>query len=248
METTQTLSRALEALKASRRYIDDAYDAAFPDAQANEAALLDVDQAIAGLEALLPKAQLDVNLRPRGQDHRFFSFNPDNGALWHATAQEASDASRHDVAYFRDAARSEGEWPTDDQLSRVIADAGLNQCFDDVCLGTLKRVRAGLNAARQAMRAAPATSEVGAVPGVLIQAYVVGTAEDGVTVERAPQRKGADRWAVRRHGNVLNKRGEWEYEPSNSNRDDDFFARCRYSDHTIAIAAASAAVATRKSA
>jgi hypothetical protein len=34
-------------------------------------------------------------------------------------------------------------------------------------------------------------------------------------------------WAVTWHGHTLNRRGEWEPEPSPSDRDDDYFDRCR---------------------
>lgn len=37
-----------------------------------------------------------------------------------------------------------------------------------------------------------------------------------------------DRWAVRRTGSVLNRYGEWEYEPMPSNRDNEFYDRCRF--------------------
>lgn len=39
-----------------------------------------------------------------------------------------------------------------------------------------------------------------------------------------------DSWAVKKMGSVLNREGEWEYEPSPSNRDDEFFARCRFTE------------------
>ncbi len=40
--------------------------------------------------------------------------------------------------------------------------------------------------------------------------------------------RGNDRWAVVDTGSCLNHAGEWEYEPMPSNRDDEFFARCRW--------------------
>lgn len=36
------------------------------------------------------------------------------------------------------------------------------------------------------------------------------------------------RWAVRNGNYCMNKDGEWEYEPSPSNRDDEFYKRCRF--------------------
>jgi hypothetical protein len=38
-----------------------------------------------------------------------------------------------------------------------------------------------------------------------------------------------DVWAIRCLGECLNQNGEWEWEPSPSNRDEDFLARCRFS-------------------
>lgn len=38
----------------------------------------------------------------------------------------------------------------------------------------------------------------------------------------------ADVWAVRWLGRCINERGEWEFEPSPSNRDDDFKERTRF--------------------
>ena len=49
-----------------------------------------------------------------------------------------------------------------------------------------------------------------------------------ITLDRVPSREG-DRWAIRSlYGDCLNKSGEWEDEPSPSNRDNEFFARCRW--------------------
>ena len=47
-------------------------------------------------------------------------------------------------------------------------------------------------------------------------------------IDRCGQIKGDDLFAVRLHGNCLNKDGDWEYEPMPSGRDDDFLARCRF--------------------
>lgn len=55
-----------------------------------------------------------------------------------------------------------------------------------------------------------------------------------MTVVQTGQRQGAvfipsaDVWAVRKSGWCLNRDGEWEYEPIPSSRDDEFFARCRW--------------------
>lgn len=41
--------------------------------------------------------------------------------------------------------------------------------------------------------------------------------------------RGADRYAVERHREVLGADGEWEFEPSPSSRDDDWIATHRFS-------------------
>lgn len=50
-----------------------------------------------------------------------------------------------------------------------------------------------------------------------------------LTVEERGE-PGEDKWAVKNTFYVLNKDGEWEREPSPSNRDDAFFARCRFTE------------------
>lgn len=37
-----------------------------------------------------------------------------------------------------------------------------------------------------------------------------------------------DKWCITNGSSVYNRLGEWEWEPSPSNRDDKFFKRCRY--------------------
>lgn len=66
----------------------------------------------------------------------------------------------------------------------------------------------------------------------MIQVLRIGP-DEHVTVER----RGPDEWAVCRDHQVLNSSAEWEYEPSPSNRGDDFIARTRF-DFQRAVAAA----------
>lgn len=40
--------------------------------------------------------------------------------------------------------------------------------------------------------------------------------------------RGGNAWTIVRFGEVLNKDGNWEYEPRTSNREDDFIERTRY--------------------
>jgi hypothetical protein len=48
--------------------------------------------------------------------------------------------------------------------------------------------------------------------------------------------RAANAWAIVDDRNVLNRDGEWEYEPFPSARDDGFFARCRWPTAREAIA------------
>lgn len=50
-----------------------------------------------------------------------------------------------------------------------------------------------------------------------------------LTVEERGE-PGDDRWCVKGLFQVLNRDGEWEREPSPSNREDDFLARCRFTE------------------
>lgn len=50
----------------------------------------------------------------------------------------------------------------------------------------------------------------------------------GVTIEAAPQQDGSKEWKICHMRNVMGRDGEWEWEPSPSNRDDEFMARCRF--------------------
>jgi hypothetical protein len=49
------------------------------------------------------------------------------------------------------------------------------------------------------------------------------------------------KWSVRWMGRCLNKQGEWDWEPSPSSRDDDFYAKCRFESleeaYTLALKA-----------
>ena len=49
-----------------------------------------------------------------------------------------------------------------------------------------------------------------------------------VTLDRVRQLEGRDLWAIREAGFVLDRNGEWEYEPLPSSRDEDFLVRCRF--------------------
>ena len=62
--------------------------------------------------------------------------------------------------------------------------------------------------------------------GLEVEAYSAG---GGVRIEACRQRDGSRLWAVRNSfGDVLNKQGEWEWEPQPSSRDEAFLRRCRF--------------------
>jgi hypothetical protein len=52
-----------------------------------------------------------------------------------------------------------------------------------------------------------------------------------------PDPEESDRWAILKEGrgSCLSKEGEWVYQPSPSNREDDFYDLCRYSSAQEAI-------------
>lgn len=83
---------------------------------------------------------------------------------------------------------------------------------------------------------------------VKVSAYTISRLPDdsadhsvwSITVEAS----GHGRWAVRVLGRCLSKSGEWEYEPSPSNREDDWLDTVRWDNAEDAIAAALAAEPT----
>jgi hypothetical protein len=54
------------------------------------------------------------------------------------------------------------------------------------------------------------------------------------------EERGENAWAVKGMFEVLNSSGEWEREPSPSGRDDDFLARCRFTEEEALRLAAEA--------
>ncbi|OIQ64934.1 hypothetical protein GALL_535120 [mine drainage metagenome] len=65
----------------------------------------------------------------------------------------------------------------------------------------------------------------GGIPGAEVVAYAM---PGECRIEKVTNRDGRASWAVRRRSAVLNKQGEFEYEPLPSNRDDAFLQRCRF--------------------
>lgn len=72
------------------------------------------------------------------------------------------------------------------------------------------------------------------VPPLQVRSYKV---DREINIERCGQIEGPDKWAVRKPGACLNKRGEWEWEPLPSSRDDEFLERCRFATAVEAYAA-----------
>ncbi len=52
---------------------------------------------------------------------------------------------------------------------------------------------------------------------------------DEITLSSYEQMEGSYKWAIKMGLHVLNKFGQWEYEPIPSSRDEAYFERCRYS-------------------
>jgi len=92
-----------------------------------------------------------------------------------------------------------------------------------------------------------ATERAAKLDGAVIAAYALpapdGRQIDEIRIERARQMDGGALWAVRFRGDVLNKNGEWEWEPMPSGRDEDFLTRARFDIAEEAIAAAIRAAA-----
>lgn len=65
---------------------------------------------------------------------------------------------------------------------------------------------------------------------------------DEVTIEERQQMDGPALWCVAWRGRVLNRAGQWEYEPIPSEREDDFLERCRFASADEALAAYRATV------
>lgn len=60
--------------------------------------------------------------------------------------------------------------------------------------------------------------------------YDEATFSDKYTWTITVEERDTGRWAVKGMFRVLNSSGEWEHEPSPSNREDDFLARCRFTE------------------
>jgi len=83
----------------------------------------------------------------------------------------------------------------------------------------MKRVNEAIAAATQA-------DEVKVIDGLVVDRYrfVVRPDIGDVFIED----RGNEKWVISLRGEVLNKQGEWEYEPLPSNRDDEFIERTRF--------------------
>lgn len=52
---------------------------------------------------------MSTNAIPESEK-RFFSYCPENGIELYATAEAAAEATRTDIAYYREACQFDGEW------------------------------------------------------------------------------------------------------------------------------------------
>lgn len=114
-------------------------------------------------------------------------------------------------------------------IDAIVRDLRISANVIGIQLQTIKELEARI-AALEGVDRHPA--------GAVVSAYRIGDDINAIRVERVQQMEGPDLWAVRRHAEVLNRQGSWEWEPLPSNRDDDFLARCRFSTSESAVAAA----------
>jgi len=81
------------------------------------------------------------------------------------------------------------------------------------------------------------------VQSLVPKAYWVPAVDDvdsdslRVSIEQRRSSDGRVRWAVLRNDLVLNVKGQWEYEPLPSSRDEAFLKRCRYEELGLACLA-----------
>mgnify|MGYP001192268883 CR=1 FL=1 len=61
------------------------------------------------------------------------------------------------------------------------------------------------------------------------------TDNNDVFIEMRKQRDKSEKWVITRHGSVLAKDCEWEFEPSPSSRDDAFIERTRFNTFDEAV-------------
>lgn len=71
---------------------------------------------------------------------------------------------------------------------------------------------------------------------ILAKAGPAAGSMSDTTLDAAKQMDGSILWAIRQDGNCFNKQGEWEYEPTPSSRDENFFQRCRFGSAEAAVA------------
>lgn len=103
---------------------------------------------------------------------------------------------------------------------------------------TGRQLKAAYRNARDGLGAGEPATVVDATPLARATTFSL---PDGTRLEEVKGSAGV-RWAVRDQFNsCLNKGGEWEYEPSPSNRDDEFFERCRWDTKEAAYTAWEAA-------
>ena len=78
---------------------------------------------------------------------------------------------------------------------------------------------------------------VNSMEDLKVMSYQLDEFEDliDVRLERMKQMDGSDLWAIRERGAVLNKKGQWEFEPIPSSRTSAFFKRCRFKSAEQAV-------------
>lgn len=108
---------------------------------------------------------------------------------------------------------------------RLRTEKHTHNALDDA-RGNAGALVAILNQAHQQLRARQRNK---ALDGLQVESYRLGGDDRfPITLERAAQRDGPDRWAIRQAGQAMNRKGQWDFEPSPSNRTESFFKRFRW--------------------
>lgn len=123
--------------------------------------------------------------------------------------------------------RETGSW------KRLRTEKHTHNALDDA-RGNAGALVAILNQAHQQLRQRNRNQ---VLAGLAVNSYRLGGDDRfPILLERTPQRDGPDRWAIRQMGYAMNRQGEWDYEPSPSNRTDTFFKQFRWDNAEQAAA------------
>lgn len=112
------------------------------------------------------------------------------------------------------------------QLAEIASDWHLNEVQIDGEMVDIIDIKSIFDNALAHLDTLPA-----ALPLVVNEYQLAGGGpydRDDITLKRMPQQKGPDKWAIYNGGSVLNKLGEWQYEPLPSSRTVEYLIHCRF--------------------